>query len=292
MWQKDRRRCLDACVKRSAECNTDHQLLRIKLRVQGKGGCYPHRSNTHKDFAVSCLMGRAEINSSADTYRSAYREWVSTKAAGGWRDDGTVEEKWSAIQSALVEAAEEVLGHKEWHQLDWFQESAGFLELFFQRRNLLHTKWLDSGRISEHRKFLKAWWDARKAVRDAKDTWFRRKADEAQVGRFCGKKVWRAIRDMQQACRGPIPQRTGNIKDEEGHPCTTSEGKEQRWRRHFTGILNVESHLNPAESDKVRPLQRNQTWATVPGWYLMHSWQTSKLGWFGLNSQRGVLYII
>jgi len=34
--------------------------------------------------------------------------------------------------------------------------------------------------------------------------------------------------DMQQACRGLIPQRTGNIKDEEGHPCTMSEAKEQQ----------------------------------------------------------------
>ena len=27
-----------------------------------------------------------------------------------------------------MEAAEEVLGREEWHQPDWFQESAGFLE--------------------------------------------------------------------------------------------------------------------------------------------------------------------
>jgi len=75
MRQKDRRRYLDACVKQGVEWNTDHQLLRIKLKVQGKGGCYPHRSNTHKkEFAVSRLMGRAEINSSANMYRSAYRE--------------------------------------------------------------------------------------------------------------------------------------------------------------------------------------------------------------------------
>ena len=31
MRQRDRRRCIDACVKRGAECNTDHQLLRIKI---------------------------------------------------------------------------------------------------------------------------------------------------------------------------------------------------------------------------------------------------------------------
>ena len=44
---------------------------------------------------------------------------------------GTVEDKWSAIRSALVESAEEGLGHEERYQPDWFQESAGFLEPFF-----------------------------------------------------------------------------------------------------------------------------------------------------------------
>ena len=62
---------------------------------------------------------------------------------------------------------------------------------------------------------------------------------------------------MQHACRGLIPQRNSNIKDENGDPCTSKEAKQQRWKRHFAGILNVESHFNPTELDKVnqRPLR-------------------------------------
>ena len=58
-------------------------------------------------------------------------------------------------------------------------------------------------------------------MRSAKDVWFHSKADVAQQRRFGGKEVWQSIRDMQQACRGLIPQRTGIIKDEEGQPCTS-----------------------------------------------------------------------
>ena len=36
MRQKDRRRCLDAAVRRGAECHTDHQLLRIKVAMTSK----------------------------------------------------------------------------------------------------------------------------------------------------------------------------------------------------------------------------------------------------------------
>ena len=31
--KRDQRRCLDSCVKRGAECNTDHNLLRTKIRL-------------------------------------------------------------------------------------------------------------------------------------------------------------------------------------------------------------------------------------------------------------------
>ena len=141
-----------------------------------------------------------------------------------------VEEKWAAIRSALVKAGKEILGQERRQHPDWFRESSEILELLFQRRNLLFTKWLSSGCAVDHRKYLKSWQDARKAVRNAKDTWFERKEDKAQKSKFGGKKVWRYICDMQRACRRLVPQRTGNIKDEEGHPYTSSKAKEQQWR--------------------------------------------------------------
>ena len=258
MRQKDRRRCLDACVKRGAECNTDHQLLRIKMRVTRKGGYHQPRPKKCKKFDVSHLAGRDE------TRRHVYRERVGMKAAEAWDNEGTVEEKWSVVRSALVESGEEVLGHAKRQHPDWFRDSAEVLGPLFQRRNLLYTKWLSSGHATDHRNFVKARQEAHKAVRDAKNAWFLRKAEVAQQQRFGGKEVWQSIRDMQRACRGLIPQRTGNIKDEDGEPCTSVDAKQQRWRRHFNGILNVESHFNQAELDRVRQRPMRPQLAELP----------------------------
>ena len=65
-------------------------------------------------------MSRGGANSGADMYRDAYRECVGTKAAQVWEDEGTVEEKWSAIRSALVEAGKEVVGQEGRQHPDWF----------------------------------------------------------------------------------------------------------------------------------------------------------------------------
>lgn len=40
-----------------------------------------------------------------------------------WPVDGSVEEKWSALPSLLVEMGEELLGKSRRRNADWFQES-------------------------------------------------------------------------------------------------------------------------------------------------------------------------
>ena len=61
-----------------------------------------------------------------------------------WREGGTVEEKWSALRSALVTAAESVLGTKRRSQIDWFREKAASLEPLLQWRNHLYSRWLST----------------------------------------------------------------------------------------------------------------------------------------------------
>ena len=52
-------------------------------------------------------------------------------------------------------------------------------------------------------KFKEARNVARKAIRNAKNSWFQGKAEElSREGAFCGKKVWKCIRDMQHGHRG------------------------------------------------------------------------------------------
>ena len=57
---------------------------------------------------------------------------------------------------------------------------------------------------------------------------------------------------MQRCRRGLIPTRCITIKDEDGISCTTTESQEERWRRHFTNVLNVRSKYSEEEVDKVR----------------------------------------
>ena len=80
------------CAAYGAKCNIDYQLLRIKIKVTGKGGSHHLRTKRCKRFDVSRLTGRDE------TCRQLYRELICRKTTEAWVNEGTVEEKWSATQ--------------------------------------------------------------------------------------------------------------------------------------------------------------------------------------------------
>ena len=161
------------------------------------------------------------------------------------------------IESALTEAAKSELRYEHLKQPDWFQESLETLEPLLCQKNQLYAKWLSTGQTNDRRRFSEARAAARKAVRAAKNYWYQHKAKEAQQGRFGGKLVWACIRDMQRCRRGLRPIRSTTVKDENGSPCVTTTSRHQRWRRHFTSVLNIQSHFTLAvlEKSDQRPLR-------------------------------------
>ena len=63
---------------------------------------------------MTSLISRDDTcnNNTRDTYRAS----VCSKAVEKWSEDVTLEEKWLAVRSALMERAKEVLSNKKRHQ--------------------------------------------------------------------------------------------------------------------------------------------------------------------------------
>ena len=171
-------------MKRDVECNTDNQMLRIKLkmtrkkRYQRRNGCLESGR-----FGVSKLHGKSVAEDGTNTTKGCFQEQVSIKAGELWLREGTVEEKLTAIRSALSETAQSVLGKECRRHPDWFKESSVDLDSMFEQRNELYSRWLSSGKETDRMKFVKARSDARQAIRETKNRWFKQKATEAQQGR-------------------------------------------------------------------------------------------------------------
>ncbi len=64
--------------------------------------------------------------------------------------------------------------------------------------------------------------------------------------------MWSCIRDIQRGRRGLVPVRAVVVRNEEGSLCKTPEAQQQRWRRHFSAILNLQSGFSMEELELVR----------------------------------------
>ena len=124
--------CRDVGVIRSADCWTDHKLLRAKISI--KVPAKPSASKIRPRFAVSSLRD--------PKVRERYGNAVLREVTQNWRQEASGERKWTVIKEGLNKAAEAVLGQEKRRSPDWFQDNTHTLETLITKRNDLFSRWL------------------------------------------------------------------------------------------------------------------------------------------------------
>ena len=108
--------------------------------------------------------------SSGRPLQQQYIEEVLERDTSAWLEEGTVEEKWEVMHSALLESVDELPGYEKSRQTDWFQESADELRHQLQWRNNAYDKWVASGKEEDLMRFKVARNEAWKSIREAKNS--------------------------------------------------------------------------------------------------------------------------
>ena len=250
-------RCLDVVVKRGAVCNTDHHLLLMRLKLGRKFSRRGAKERLVKRFDVSKLLGACQDERGRELVKGKFVSGVCEELKKSWVESGSAQVKWDTLKSAMSEVGKRVLGQAKRREADWFRENEDVLKPLFEERSRRYTQWLSSGKERDRKKFAKVRRDARKAMREVKNKWFQRKAVEASAGKNGGKVVWKCIRDIQRSRRGMVPVRVTTVRDEHGNSCVTPDAQSQRWKRHFTKVLNIESVFSDSEVEcvKQRPVR-------------------------------------
>ena len=75
---------------------------------------------------------------------------------------------------------------------------------------------------------------------------------EAERGRQGEKLVWKCICYIQRGRSCLMLMRSAVVKDENGDVCTTTDTQNDRWRRHFSEILNMQSEFDMEELERVK----------------------------------------
>ena len=64
--------------------------------------------------------------------------------------------------------------------------------------------------------------------------------------------------------RGRMPTRIVAVDDEEGRPCSTTAEQQERWKRHFSKVLNVPSQFDEVELQRVKQRPPNEELGQPP----------------------------
>ena len=144
MRQRQRHLCCDVSVMRSADCWTDHKLLRVQLKVRRPAK--KSRTVTRKRYAVGALRdGEVCKNFNEKVCRLVEENWDSGLNGTG---------KWEVIRDSIAGAADDVLGWETRRQPDWFKESSSVLKGLIEKKNDLFGRWLRSGRNSDRQRYV------------------------------------------------------------------------------------------------------------------------------------------
>ena len=234
MRQSQRRLCRDVSVLRSAECWTDHKLLRAKMKLK----CPTKVANakTRKRFAVIGLLD--------EHIRKRFNEDVRKAVVDEWCAEASSEQKWGVIRDNMVKTAKRILGHEQMRQPNWYKENEISLNKLIDKRNTLFAEWLNSNQHSDRQRYVAHRRLVAAEIRKAKNEWYQKKTDEVEHGMttdVVGRGMRQGLREIQRGRRGLQPVRPNVKRNLDGEMCVGISQTLQRWKEHFESVLNISS---------------------------------------------------
>lgn len=113
--QKDKRMCLNMTVMRSAEYNTDHQVMHVPIRMDWHS--HGQKEGQKRDRHDVLKLMKSDKNLKGESQQSmkkrlkSYLDCVVEKKARTERPkDGKAENKWENMHTAIIKRSSELLG--------------------------------------------------------------------------------------------------------------------------------------------------------------------------------------
>ena len=216
-------------VLRSAECDTDHKLVRgkLKLRIRRK-----------------VRMNGVKVPKRLDVSKLAKQE--TRTVLSDLMDNVNLDGTWVDFKTQVYRVGVEVLGFVEKHHQDWFDDNDDAIKELLKIKNSLHQTLLSrppenrSGAekaLKEHKATLQ------RELRKMKDDWWSNISNEVQSAfdRHDPKTLYNLLRKAF----GPRSSPVVPLKSLDGKTTIKDpEGILKRWTEHFTNLF-----FNPSAVD-------------------------------------------
>ena len=230
--QRDLKDVLHTRVMPSAECHTDHRLVRCKLRLHfkpkaRKGG--PPK----KTFKLSKLQS-AEVKADFQAGLQIKLENASCP------EDHSPEILWDKLKTVILQTSEEVLGLTTKKNKDWFDENNHEIQDLLAKKRSAHQAHLAQPSCPVKKAaFRHTCSNLQRKLRDIKNDWWTNLAERTQQCADAGD--YRGFYEALKAVYGPTHKVQSPLRSADGHVLLTDKTSIlSRWSEHFQTLFSAE----------------------------------------------------
>nr|KAG5709173.1 hypothetical protein BaRGS_028629 [Batillaria attramentaria] len=218
---------LDTKVQRGADANSDHYLVRTRIKL---------RLSTHKN--KNKVKPRLDVERlEEEEMRIKFNDSVKKMLKEYREDTEDIEEMWEQQRKAYVQSAEEVLGFRKGKNKPWIGEDTW--KLMDERKDI--KKKIDSTRSERIKNRLRDAYkekdkEVKRSVREDKRRWMAQTAEQAQKATENGqqKKLYSIVKQLT----GQRNRQAAAVKSKDGELLKNKEARLKRWKEHFEEVLN------------------------------------------------------
>lgn len=218
-------------VMRSAQCETDHYLVRAKIHLKPKFSLTKKQNPIH--YNNRCLLN--------ENASQLFRNRLNVNAANN-DGDQNVEAVWSNIKNAIPNTAAETLEKKKTNFSDWFDESDNTIKSLLDEKRRLHNEYLRRPTKENEKQLKNSRRKCQGEIRKIRDEWWRNRAQQLQQYINVGDSynLYKGIK----AIVSPPKRSLAIIEDENGEKIKDQDLRLQRWSKYFDNLYNQEAEID------------------------------------------------
>ena len=236
-------------VLRSAECWTDHRLLKsnVNFRVVSK-----------KRF-TKYSMRKFDINRLNDPnivtcFENQLKEELELSKE--------IEGSWNRLKTAATTAANKTIGLKKNKREDWFDNNNDEIQDLLEKKHAALAKLQQNPRSIElNRVFQELKRETQRTLRQLRDQWWEARANHLQ--NLADNNDKRFYGELKKII-GPTYMCSTPLRHEDGQLLTSKTEILDRWKRHFASLLNRDTTIAPSFLDALPQQPLHQDMEEIP----------------------------
>uniref|UniRef100_A0A8D8R0B9 Craniofacial development protein 2 n=1 Tax=Cacopsylla melanoneura TaxID=428564 RepID=A0A8D8R0B9_9HEMI len=219
-------------VMRGANCDTDHQMLKMEMTCNKPKFHNPKSKNPKYN---SELLNEEAVKNQFQEEMRKEMNLLDTVS-----DDPNV--TWMGIKQVYTKAAKNSLPKKEKQQEDWFNENKTSIEEILKTKQGAHEQYINRPNETNKSKYKEARSNCQKLIRDIKDKWWIERTKQMQL--FIDKNdTYNLYRSIHAITGAPI-RPLNTIQSKTGEIIHDKTEKLNRWTEYFEDLYNQHNPIN------------------------------------------------